>query len=414
MGAGRKSPGIVVLYNATDGLIKGEPKDLLAEQGVVHCAEAVSDALNSAGYRVAQVPVHTDVELALAGYPPTEWMIFNLGEGLAGRLFEEPRIVWALEAMGYCFTGSDGNAIACSVHKGRAKTLLSRAGVLTPPWWLFRHPDEVDSLGDHLRFPLIVKPVAEDASIGVGADAVVDGVSALRDRVAYIIERYRQAALVEVFVVGREFNVSLWGDPPDVLPLAEIDFSAFDDPYSRIVSFAAKWEEESFEYHHTPVICPAPTSGGCSDCIADVARRAWHVIGCRGYARVDMRLGDGDVPYVVEVNCNPDLSPEAGFHQAARVAGYSYEGMVANIVEVARRRHGVDDRLEGHARRNTSLRGLLGAEKSNDRRDGRGGADVAGQWCPQGWETPRKMASGELEPGALDCSVPSAPLKRRR
>jgi D-alanine-D-alanine ligase len=381
MGAGKKYPGVAVLYNATDELIKGEPRDLLAEQGVVHCAEAVSNALRAGGYRVAQVPVHTDVELALARYPPTEWMIFNLGEGLAGRLFEEPRIVWALEAMGYCFTGSDGNAIACSVHKGRAKVLLSRAGVPTPPWWLFRHPDEVDSRGGHLRFPLIVKPVAEDASIGVGADAVVDTIRALRDRVAYVVERYRQAALVEVFVVGREFNLSLWGDPPALLPLAEIDFSAFEDPFARIVSFAAKWEEESFEYHHTPVICPAPTSSGCSYRIADVARRAWDVIGCRGYARVDMRLGDGDVPYVVEVNCNPDLSPEAGFHQAARVAGYSYEAMVVNIVEVARRQHEAAERLEGHARRNTSLRGLLGAQRAYDRRDGGGGAHAAGQWC---------------------------------
>jgi len=370
---GERNPlGVAVLYNVTDDLIKGEPRDLLAEQGVVHCAEAVSDALRAAGYRVAQVPVHTDVELALARYPPTEWMIFNLGEGLAGRLFEEPRIVWALEAMGYCFTGSDGNAIARSVHKGRAKVLLSRAGVPTPPWWLLRHPDEVDSLGDRFRFPLIVKPVAEDASIGVGADAVVDSVSALCDRVTTIVERYRQAALVEAFVVGREFNVSVWGDPPDVLPLAEIDFSAFEDPYARIVSFAAKWEEESFEYHHTPVICPAPTSDGCSDRIADVARRAWEAIGCRGYARVDMRLDDGDVPYVVEVNCNPDLSPEAGFHQAARAAGYSYEDMVVNIIKVARRQHEAADRLNGNGQRDTPLRVLLKAENEYDRRDGGG------------------------------------------
>lgn len=337
MGTGRQRPGVAVVYNASDGLVKGEPRDLLAEQGVIHCAEAVSNALCAAGYRVTQVPVHADVELALARYPPTEWTIFNLGEGLAGRLFEEPRIVWALEAMGYCFTGSDGNAIASSVHKARTKVLLSRVGVPTPPWWLLRHPDEVDALKRDLTFPLIVKPVAEDASIGVGADAVVKTLQALRDRVATIVERYRQAALVEAFVVGREFNVSVWGDPPEVLPLAEIDFSAFDDPYARIVSFAAKWEEGSFEYHHTPVVCPAPTNDGCRDRIADVARRAWDVIGCRGYARVDMRLDGDDVPYVVEVNCNPDLSPEAGFHQAARVAGYSYEDMVANIVEVARR-----------------------------------------------------------------------------
>jgi D-alanine-D-alanine ligase len=344
MGSGQNPPAVAVLYNASDGLVKGEPRDLLAERGVILCTESVSRALRAEEYRVAQVPVHTDVELALARYPPTEWMIFNLGEGLAGRLFEEPRIVWALEAMGYCFTGSEGSAIVHSVHKARAKALLAHEGVPTPPWWFLRHPDEVETVRDALRFPLIVKPVAEDASIGVGSRAVVDNVPALRARVAYVVERYRQAALAEVFVVGREFNVSLWGDPPRVLPLAEIDFSAFEDPCARIVSFAAKWEEESFGYHHTAVICPAPAGDGCAGRIADVAYRAWSVIGCRGYARVDMRFGDDDVPYVVEVNCNPDLSPEAGFHRAAHVAGYTYEGMVANIVEIARRQHDACDR----------------------------------------------------------------------
>ena len=339
MASWREPLGVAVLYNAGGGLIKGEPKDYLAEEGVTLCADAVSDALRAVGYRVAQVPVHTDVELALVPYPPTEWLIFNLGEGLEGRLFEEPRIVWALEAMGYCFTGSGGHAIACSVHKAKAKALLAWEGVATPPWRLFCHPDEVGSGAENLPFPLIVKPVAEDASIGIGPSAVVNGVSALRERVAYVVERYRQAALVETFIAGREFNVSLWGDPPQVLPLAEIDFSAFEDPYERIVSFAAKWEEASFEYSHTPVICPAPTGYGLANRIANTALRAWDAIGCQGYARVDMRLADGDLPHVVEVNCNPDLSPEAGFHRAAHAAGYRYEEMVEHIVEIARRQY---------------------------------------------------------------------------
>jgi D-alanine-D-alanine ligase len=290
--------------------------------------------------------------------------VFNLGEGLEGRLFEEARIAWALEAMGYCFTGSGGDAIARSVHKARAKTLLSANGVNTPPWWLFRHPDEVPTLAEDVTFPLIVKPVAEDASIGVGPDAVVHTARALCERVAYVVERYRQAALAEVFVDGREFNISLWGYPPQVLPLAEIDLTAFEDPYARIVSFAAKWEADSFEYQHTPVICPAPIDTSLGDHISDIAHRAWTTIGCRGYARVDMRLGENDMLYVVEVNCNPDLSPDAGFYQAAKAAGYSYEDMVVHIVEIARRRHhaydrvGFEERRAGHPSHNTRGRHL--------------------------------------------------------
>jgi D-alanine-D-alanine ligase len=333
----QEPPGVVVLYNVTENLLKGEPRDLLADQGVVACAQAVADALRGAGYRVAQVPIHDDVESALAPYPPTHWQVFNLGEGVEGRLFEEARIAWVLKAIGYCFTGSTGNAIARSLHKAQAKALLVANGVHTPPGWLFRHPDEVDGLATDLPFPLIVKPVAEDASIGVRPGAVVHTAQALRERVAYVVERYRQAVLAEVFVEGREFNVALWGDPPQTLPLAEIDFSAFEDPYARIVSFAAKWEVNSFEYNHTPVLCPAPVDARLGSRIAGAARRAWAAIGCRGYARVDIRLGADGVSYVVEVNCNPDLSPDAGFCNAARVAGYSYEHMVVHILEIARK-----------------------------------------------------------------------------
>lgn len=351
MAAEHCPPGVAVLYNATAELVKGEPQDLLAERGVTLCAKAIGKALRASGYTVAEVPVCRDVELALAPYPPTEWMVFNLGEGLEGRLFEEPRIVWALEAMGYCYTGSDGYAIATSVDKARAKALMARHGIATPSWWLFCHPDEVDGPGLDMPFPLIVKPVAEDASIGVGPDAVVSTIRALRDRVAYVVERYRQAAICERFVIGREFNVSLWGHPPQVLPLAEIDFSAFDDPYERIVSFAAKWEETSFEYHHTPVLCPAEVSPPVANRIIGTALSAWDVIGCRGYARVDMRLDGSDIPQVVEVNCNPDLSPEAGFHRAVREAGYRYEEMVARIVEIARSQHDGCDRSSTEGRR---------------------------------------------------------------
>lgn len=358
----QEPPGVVVLYNDSENLVKGEPKDLLAEQGVIACAQAIADALQRVGYQVARVPIHNDVELALAPYPSTRWVIFNLGEGLEGRLFEEARIAWALEAMGYCFTGSRGDAITHSVHKAQAKTLLAANGVDTPPWWLFRHPDEVDALTSDWPFPLIVKPVAEDASIGIGPDAVVHTAQALRQRVAYVVERYRQTALAEVFMAGREFNISLWGDPPQVLPLAEIDFSDFTNPYARIVSFAAKWEVDSFEYHHTPVLCPAPVDPELGARIADTAWRAWTAIGCRGYARVDIRTSDEGVPYVVEVNCNPDLSPDAGFYRAARAAGYDYEDMVVYILEIGRRQSYAYDRI--------SFRHRRPVYPANDSRDG--------------------------------------------
>ncbi len=333
MNNGFNPTGIVVLFNVTEEILKGEPRDLIADQGVIACAEAVTAALQTAGYRVAHVPLSGDVELTLVPYTPHEWMVFNLAEGMSGRLFEEARIAWALEAMGYAFTGSDGQAIARSLNKVRAKALLESAGVRTPAWRLFRSPEELhDGLGE-LRFPLIVKPVAEDASLGIDANAVVHTANELRERVLYVIDRYRQAALVEAFITGREFNVSLIGNPPEVLPMAEIDFSAIDDPDQCIVSFAAKWEQDSFEYQHTPVICPANVDSDLESWIRSAARQAWDAIGCRGYARVDMRVDESGLPYVLEVNCNPDLSPDAGFFRATTAVGCSYQDMVVQIVE---------------------------------------------------------------------------------
>jgi len=325
-------PRVIVLYNDSTTLIKGEPQDMLAEQGVIACARAVAEAL-AGRCEVWSVPVRSDVEVALAPYSPAEWVIFNLGEGVQGRLFEEARIAWALEAMGYRLTGSHGPALARSIHKAHAKRLFERQGIATPPWRLYREVTEVE---DVLGFPVIVKPVAEDGSLGIGPEAVVHDCAALRERVERVITYYRQAALVERFVAGREFNVSLWGEPPEPLPLAEIDFHDFADPLEQIVSFAAKWDASSFEYHHTPVLCPADVSPPLAQRIREMALAAWQVIGCRGYARVDMRVNAEEQPYVIEVNCNPDLSPEAGFFQAVRSTGLSYEEMVWRIVEMAR------------------------------------------------------------------------------
>jgi D-alanine-D-alanine ligase len=336
MDAHRTPSGVVVLYNHSERLVKGEPQDLLADQGVIVCAHAIADALAAGNESVVLVPVTGDVEAALEPFPPTEWLVFNLAEGLDGRLFEETRMAWALEAMGYRFTGADAAALALSTQKARAKEALARAGVSTPSWRLFRHPQEVTEASvQGLPLPLIVKPVAEDASLGVGAESVVHSIEGLRQRVAYVVERYRQAALAEEFIDGREFNISVWGEPPEVLPIAEIDFTAFEGTYDRIVSFAAKWENESFAFNNTPVVCPAPVSPALERRIREVALAAWKAMGCRGYARIDMRVSPQDVPYVIEVNCNPDLSPDAGFFRAARAAGNTYRDMVLKILEVS-------------------------------------------------------------------------------
>jgi D-alanine-D-alanine ligase len=330
---------VVVLYNKASQYIKGEKHDRIADEGVVVCAKTIVGALQAMGIQVVDLPFDKDVESVLKPYPPNKSGVFNLGEGLAGKFFEEARIAWALESMGYAFTGSSGDAIALSLNKALAKSRLHAAGLHTPEWWLFTRPDEVTAeTAELIEYPVIVKPIAEDGSIGLGSSAVVHKPSRLRDQVAYVNERYYQCALVERFIVGRELNISLLGNTPEVLPIAEIDFSDFSDPYKKIVSFEAKWEEDSFEYNHTPSICPADLPPRIATRVKQAALRAWQIIGCSGYARVDMRLDENNIPYIVEVNCNPDLSSNAGFHIAARTAGYTYKKMIIHILKNAWRR----------------------------------------------------------------------------
>jgi len=328
--------GVVVIYNESSRLIKGEEKDLISEQDVVKCAGAITNALRSQSIETELVPITEEAELSIARYDPLEWIIFNLAEGMGGRLFEESRIAWLLESRGYYFTGSSGRAIALTTNKALTKSFLSRTGLHTPAWWLIHSPDQISKRRD-LPFPLFVKPVAEDASLGIGNESVVFDHKTLRDRVSYVIDNYHQSALVEEFIDGREISAAAWEDPFELLPLSEINFRDFSSPQSRIVNYDAKWQEGTFEYQNTPTICPAELS---PKLLKTISRSALHALQCTGatnYARVDMRVTEDETPYILEINCNPDLSPGAGFFHAVDKAGYTYPEMVIKILNQARR-----------------------------------------------------------------------------
>lgn len=339
--------GIVVLYSAAEKPITCVSRDILADLETITTAQTVAKVLQvHTALEVHLIPAahHGHLQQKLAPYPPDEFVVFNLFEGLdrpaetdeSYTRDDEARAAFVLQELGYRFTGADGLTLALALNKPEAKAALQRNGVLTPPWRVFAHPDEVctNNLGS-LTFPVIVKPVAEDSSLGIDANAVVSDLTSLRARVAYLIEHYHQDALAESFIDGREFNISIWGNPPQVLPLAEVDLSALGSPEKRIVSFAAKWEESSFEYTHTPVVCPALVAEELAERIRDTALQAWKAIGGRrGYGRVDMRVRGEDV-YVLEVNPNPSLAPDAGFARAALAAGFDYAHMILKILSFA-------------------------------------------------------------------------------
>ena len=341
----RPPRGVVVLYSRTDKLGVAPKEEILADLETIAIAEAVAQVLQvRTDLKVHLVPALRHVETALEPYPPEDYLVFNLFEGVDGVLpedgntvlEEEARAALTLEALGYRYTGADGRILALSVNKACSKAALTQGGVLTPAWRVFGGIDAVTAVA--LRgvcFPLIVKPVAEDSSLGIDSDAVVHDPTSLRARVALITRLYGQPVLAEEFIDGREFNVGLWGNPPRVLPLAEVNLSALGAPERRIVTYAAKWEEGTFEYQHTPVNCPASVTEELASSIRDAAVRAWRAVGGhRGYGRVDMRVQEQRC-YVLEVNPNPSIAVDAGFARAARAAGLDYADMVLTILSQA-------------------------------------------------------------------------------
>lgn len=334
--------GAVVLYSAADKPAETASGDVLADLETTAVAKTVAKILRSyTDLEVHLLPAAQRVAEKLEPYPPDHYIIFNLFEGLDNLVGEdgmplpdqEAPTAFALQALGYRFTGADGRALALALDKAETKRVLDAGQVLTPPWRVFAHADEVSvgALGD-LRFPLIVKPLAEDSSLAIDDKAVVTDLDSLRERVRYVVESYHQPVLAEGFIDGREINAAVWGHPPEVLPLAEIDLSALGDPIKRIVTFAAKWEEGSFEYAHTPAICPAMLSPELEARIRRTVLQAWELVAHgRGYGRVDMRV-QGDQVYVLEVNPNPSIAEDAGFARSARAAGLDYVHMILKIL----------------------------------------------------------------------------------
>jgi len=328
---------VLLLYNVVEQLDQGEARDLVTDQEVIHTAESIAEGLRSTGHDVTVAPVHDEADILRAAQQrdPGTTLVFNLCENLGGRPEDEAKVPRLLEQLGLQYTGSPARTLATCLNKAYTKEQLASRHVPTAPYQVFHCASEAIVV----PLPAIVKPQAQDASIGIDRNSVVRDECALRQRVGYILDTYRQPALVEAFIVGREFNVGVWGNGvAHTLPLAEIDFSVWADLYTHVVHFDAKWDEGCAEYQTMNVICPSPVEADLAERIRTVALAAYATMGCRDYARIDLRVKDG-VPYVLEVNPNPCLATDGGFANAARIAGYDYAHMAHQIAAWAWRRN---------------------------------------------------------------------------
>jgi D-alanine-D-alanine ligase len=333
----RRPIRVAVLYNVDyeDSSPERDPGYAArADVGVV--AATLACELDDAAHEPVLIPVDGDLAALRSRLTDVEPdCAFNLCESLAGDARLETAIPLLLELLGIPFTGSSPEALSHALYKDRVKRRLEDAGVSTPPGCILR----VESDPCALPFPLIVKPVREDGSVGIESESVVHSEEELRRAASAVLRRFRQPCLVEQYIEGREFNVALIGFPmARVLPLAEIDFSGLPQGCPRIVSYQAKWNEGSVEDLGTrPVLHPVlPSPLGAR--IRRVAVEAFRALGVRDYGRVDVRVSHAGVPYVLDVNPNCDLSPHAGMARAAAAVGLEYGAMLKLLVRYALRR----------------------------------------------------------------------------
>lgn len=330
---------IALIYNEEDEVPKGETQDLVALQGTIKTASSIYEALRRLGYATIMVPARNNIEAFardLSQHSPHNTFVFNVCDGFAGDNFSASLVPQVLKDLGFKYTGSKAEAVRLCTDKARAKRRLIRQGIPTPAYQLFSKPKG----GVSLQFPAIVKPVHEDASMGINENSVVTNASDMFQRVDYVVSEYRQPALVEEYITGREFSVSMWGNGTmEVMPISEHDFSAVDDPLKSLLTYESKWLEDSFTYNSFSVICPADLSRNEEETIKTTAVNAFRAIGLRDFGRVDMRYRDG-VPYVIDINELPDLAPDAGFARSAEMAGYPYDQMVDRILNLALHREG--------------------------------------------------------------------------
>jgi D-alanine-D-alanine ligase len=313
---------VLVLHEALPANARADEKDALVQ--VAH----VSDALRSLGWSVSVLATDLNLRVTLAAIAERKpACVFNLVESLNG----DGRLVHLapslLQSADLRFTGADGDAMFLTSQKLLAKQWMRQHDVPTPLSFSLGEIPVADAS------TWIVKSVWEHASFGLDDGCVVAGLSGAQERLRKSKALHGGEWFAEEFVDGREFNVSVIerDGKAEVLPIAEMVFTDYPHGKPRIVGYAAKWDEAAPEYHATQRCFPAlPVAEHAA--IIDMVNKCWRIFGLRGYARVDIRMDAAGVPWVLEVNANPCLSPDAGFAAAASEAGIDYAQMIEQIV----------------------------------------------------------------------------------
>lgn len=276
-------------------------------------------------------------------------LVFNLTESFNGDDTKDMNLAAYLELIGIPFTGSGPHAFFLAQDKAIAKKMFAFHGVRTP-YFATSYRGRIDHSHD-ISFPLIVKPLYEDGSIGIDADAVVHSVKELMQRVQRIEEDFDSPALIEEYIAGREIYAAILGsyEHSRALPLVELDFSRLPAGIPKIASWDVKFEKDTQAHKLTKSAVARGLDEATVARISQTALAAYRSLKLRDYGRIDMRLTpQGDV-YVIEANPNPWLASKHEFAIAAKAAGKSYTQLIGEIVELAMARYSVRAKAQGQS-----------------------------------------------------------------
>jgi D-alanine-D-alanine ligase len=312
---------------------KDQPIDSFEEFDSEETIDAIRQVLESDGHEVLKLGGGTGLIDKLRTFPVD--IVFNIAEGIGGRN-REAHIPALLEFLNIPYTGSDPLTLSLTLDKAMAKKVVRSDAIPTPG---FKKVEKMKDLHDlDLHYPLFVKLCYEGSSKGVRLDSKISDPATLREKVGWLLESYGTPVLVEEFVSGPEFTVGILGNSePAILGVMQIEIKG-SHPDEAIYSLEVKREwEEKVRYH-----CPPPIDQTLQKRIQEVALASYRVLDCRDISRVDIRVGQDGIPYFLEVNPLPGLSPTYGdLPMMARYMGWGYDQLIRNIFHHALKRYGM-------------------------------------------------------------------------
>lgn len=333
---------IIMVHNAVSTASAPDEVDVLVQ------ADAVSAALRALGHEVTILPCNLDlssIKRRLESLNPD--LVFNLVESLAGHGRLIHLFPALLDTMELPYSGSRTEAIWMTSHKVMAKRHMRSAGLRTPAW-IGPYPEDLtcapcsgpSSADAGSAKQWIVKSLWEHASMGLESDSILGNATEKEILIELSKRAFRLggACFAEAYVHGREFNLSVLAgsEGPEVLPPAEIVFEGYDAFRPLIVGYRAKWQTDSYEYRHTPRRFDFDSEDETLLArLKGLALQCWKAFGLRGYARVDFRVDRTGQPWILEINANPCISPDAGFVAAVHASGLDFAQAVNRIVQDA-------------------------------------------------------------------------------